>query len=192
MFNLTKGITLFFNKGDGQVQEIGSLIDFLNQEYNFIFINTGVDKFGLSSLVKSIHSKPEELSDTIKNNQFRLNGVCIYIPQKLKDYNSIWNQLKEFENLHIIVICPDIHRLSVIPIDRVVFRQIYELKDNPKWFDQLNFKHPLNWATRLDQSIDRYIFVNSLTEDEFTLHSFKLSYIRDKKIDIFLDNDEEN
>jgi hypothetical protein len=191
MFNLIKGTTLFFSKGDGQIFEIAEIIKFLSDEYNFIYINTGVDKFGISPLVKSVKSNPEKISDNIKDNLFRLDGVCIYIPQKLKDYKLIWNQLKEFENLYIIVICPELYRLDVIPTDMVVFRQIYEVKDNPEWFKKMSFGGPPFNSQKIPD-VDRYIFINSLTEDEFTLKSFKLSYIRDKKIDIFLDNNEDN
>lgn len=187
MFSLIKGITLFLNNGDGQVFEIAEIIKFLSDEYNFIYINTGVDKFGISPLVKSVKSTPDKISDNIKDNLFKLDGVCIYIPQKLRDYKSIWNQLKEFENLYIIVICPEIYTYDVIPIDVVVFRQIYKLKQNPEWYNNLNFGKPPYHAQKMPD-FDRYIFINSFTEDEFTLKSFKLSYIRDKKIDIFLDN----
>ena len=187
MFNLIKGITLFLTKGDGQVGEIGELVKFFNEEYNFISLNFGVDKFGISPLVKSINATETNFIDKIKENSFRLDGIVINIPYKIKFYNKIWKQLKEFENLYIFIICPSIYRLDVIPYDMVVFRQIYELKDNPVWFEKLNLKGPPFYDQK-NPSSDRYIFVNSLTEDEFTLESNKSAYIRDKKIDIFLDD----
>ena len=36
--------------------------------------------------------------------------------------------------------------------------------------------------------IDRFMYTDVSTGDSFTLESYKISYIRDKKIDIFLDN----
>ena len=187
MFNLIKGITLFLNKGDRQTQEIGNLIKFFNQEYNFICLSMGgIDKFGISPLIKSININENNLIEKIKENYFRLDGVAIYIPHKLKNYKKIWDQLKEFENLYIFIICPEIYRLDVIPHNMVVFRQIYTLKDNPEWFEKL-----ISYSSG-NQKVDKYIFINTQTEEEFTLESNKISYIRDKKINIFLDNNEDN
>ena len=171
----------------GEVNEISNLVKLYNEEFNFIFLNLGVDKYGISPLIKSIKSTEDNLVDTIKNNSFRLDGVVVYIPYKSNDFSKIWENLKQFDNLYIFVICQIGYKLDVIPYDNVVFRQIYTLKDNPKWFNQINFNGPPFYPQQIPD-VDRYIFLNILNEEEFTLESNKLSYIRDKKIDIFLDN----
>ena len=192
MINIQKGITLFLNNGDSQIQEVSNLVQFLNNEYNFICINTGVDKFGMSPLIRSINTKPEDISKTIKENSFRLEGVCIHIPQNLKeDYKMVWNQLKEYENLIIFVICPSAFRLDVIPHDMVVFREIFEIKQNPEWESRLSSFGAFLANKDSIGEIPRFLFEDVLTEEEFSLDNFKQTYIRDKKLDIFLDDSED-
>jgi hypothetical protein len=188
MINIQKGITLFLTKEESQKSEVSGLVKFLSDEYNFISINVsttipaGTNKFGIST-------QPEYISKAIKANSFRLDGVCLNIPPKLKYYKMIWNQLKEYENLIIFVICPSESRLDAIPHDTVVFRDIFEIINNPDW----NLTTFGSFLANKDEDLDtpRFLFRNILTEEDFSLDNFKQTYIRDKKLDIFLDDSED-
>jgi hypothetical protein len=103
----------------------------------------------------------------------------------------VWNQLKEYENLIIFVICPSTFRLDVIPHDMVVFREIFEIKQNPEWESRLSSFGAFLANRDSIGEIPRFLFMDVLTEEEFSLDNFKQTYIRDKKLDIFLDDSED-
>lgn len=186
MFNLIKGLSLFLTKSDGQVQEVGKLFKFLNEDYNFLYLSFDTNLSHMKYIISGRYLTVNDgnLISTIKDNSFRLDGVVIHIPNKL-DYNKIWEGLKLFEHLFIIVICPYNSIMDVIPYDKVVFRQIHTLKDNPKWFEKINLTGPPFYSQKNPKE-DRYIFVDSLTDEEFTISSYESSYIRDKKLGILL------
>ena len=69
-------------------------------------------------------------------------------------------------------------------------RNFYEIK---KTKDVNNRNIGLGTISNFEElMIDRNIFVNISNDEEFTISQYKISYIRDKKIDILLDDDLDN
>lgn len=186
-----KGITLFLNKMkiSESVSDIHSLMKFLEEEYNFLYLS--VDVLTVRSKdSRHYQVRLDEISKTVSENRFRLEALVVHIKDRPSSFDSIWDQILEFENLIVIVICDDRWRLEAIPETRVVFRQIIEIRENPDYIIP-----PSRWNTQnilSDSGIqhERCIFSDILTEEEFTVSSFKKSYVRDKKIDNLLDNSE--
>jgi len=187
--NIQKGITLFINNGDiATFDHIRSLVEFLGEEYNFLNINfSGPDKVGVTPHFKLVNANEDDLEEKISKNLFRLDGILIHIQRGLRDWNHFYDILKSHENLIIFVVCPNFLRLEAIPHERVVFRQIIEVGTNPDWY--VSPKSPVYGGNprNMDFRIKRFFFRNILTEEEFYLDDFKKTYIRDRKIDNFLD-----
>lgn len=178
--NIQKGITLFLRKKHFLP---GKFLSFLSNEFNILVLNIKLDnlillKYDNIYKYKTIDIDEYQIDKAISENLFRLDILYLNVLTPI-NWNSLYELLlSKYENLIVFICCEDRFKLDVIPSDKVIFRQIFEI-DN-------TFKENSN-------SINKYVsvFTNILTNDTFTIDNFISSYIRDKKIDTFLNGSSE-
>lgn len=181
MIDIKKGTTILFLSSGSSISEIQRLITFLSDEYNFILLNTLTDKFRVSPLYKSISCNKGDFIKEIQNNSFRLDGVII------NTHHIDTHQIKQIREIY-----PDLILLIILHIKKLTWLNVYsvsnqviELVEDENWRKQFYLSSGL-----LMQLGDRYFFKDYFSEDRIKLEDFKKRYIRDKKLDIFLDDTE--
>ena len=185
MINLSKGISLFISNDNQTLHTLSELINFLSDEYTFLNVSFGVDKFGISSIMAKINVKENDYKEKIKSNLFRVEILIINLPYQLQNYTHFFNFLQSL-NITTFIITPHSKSTDILDNCNSYIRNFYEIKDNPDYIKR--FSNPTSIAS-IDLGLlsDRYLIKNINTDEEFTISQYKKSYIRDKKIDIFLD-----
>ena len=189
MLQLQKGISLFIVTDDVGHQEIGmGLLRFLSDDFNYLTLNFNPDiTFGSPSYSKSINVTETNYKEAIKDNSFRLDGLFIYLKRKLVDVSGFWQYLKSLE-LQIFVVIDYKFMDNYFRDNRVIARQIFQL--NPNLNRRVLIPSGTNLQVISSVSISKdskYIFTDLATDEKFTLYDFETSYIRDKKLGILLD-----
>ena len=185
MIDLTKGLSLFTIENTTDYT-VSGLINFLSDEYNFLNISFSVDKFGMSPLMSKIKVTEGDYKKKIKENLFRVEALIIYYPYRLKNQNEFFKYLQD---LNLMTFLVTTKKGAIDIIDRSGYiRNFYQLIDNPNYTPStFNMNILSSEGFKFD---DRYLFHNINSDEKFTLDQYKVAYIRDKKIDIFLDNDD--
>jgi len=183
MIDLSKGLSLFISNDNSELC-LSSLTNFLSEEYTVLNFSFGKDKFGLSPT-------EDNFQEQVKKNLFRVEMLVVHLNYKLKNYTDFFNFLT---SLNLIVFIVTTRSKSDILLDNAgsYIRNFYEVKSNPDYLTS-NLKRFSNLTIAnidLDSLPDKYLIKNINTDEEFTVSQYRKSYIRDKKIDIFLnDND---
>jgi hypothetical protein len=182
MINLSKGLTLFVSNDNSELC-LSSLTNFLSEEYTVLTFSFGKDKLGLSPT-------EDDFQEQVKKNLFRVEMLVVLLNYKLNNYTDFFNFLTSL-NLIVFIVTP--RSKSDILLDNAgsYIKNFYEVKTNPDYLTS-NLKRFSNPIASLDfgSISDKYLIRNINTDEEFTVNQYKKSYIRDKKIDIFLnDND---
>ena len=187
MIDLSKGLSLFISN-DNQIELcLSNLINFLSEEYTVLTFSFGKDKFGLSPT-------EDNFQEQVKKNLFRVEMLVVRLNCKLKNYTDFFNFLTSL-NIRVFIVTP--RSKSDILLDNAgsYIRNFYEVKDNPDYLTSnlKRFSNPSPIASiDLGSLDDKYLIKNINTDEEFTVSQYKKSYIRDKKIDIFLDDNDQD
>jgi len=191
MIDLSKGLSLFISNDNQNEWTLSSLINFLSDEYTFLSVSFGREKFGLSSIMKKIDVNSTNYQEKIKENLFRVEILVVYIPYGLKGYGDFLSFLRNL-NLVVFIITPNSKSVDVLDNCNSYITNFYEVKSNPDYLTS-NLKRFSNPIASVDfgSISDKYLIKNINTDEEFTVSQYKKSYIRDKKIDIFLDDNDQ-
>jgi hypothetical protein len=191
MIDLSKGLSLFISNDNQNEWTLSSLINFLSDEYTLLSVSFGRDKFGISSIMKKIDVNSTNYQDKIKENLFRVEILVVYIPYGLKGYGDFLSFLRNL-NLVVFIITPNSKSVDVLDNCNSYITNFYEVKSNPDYLKS-NFKRFSNPITSVEwgSMSDKYLIKNINTDEEFTVSQYRKSYIRDKKIDIFLDDNDQ-
>lgn len=193
MFELSKGRNLIINRNfsSDHIRSIDSIFGFLQDEYSYIFLNFGEIDFKMTSFTRSIIVNEQNYIKTIDENSFRLDGMVLYLPSNLKDYKSFFKEIINTDKTIFLIVEEKILNEVLSKNDRI-FNRIFKIDINPEWMASISrMSNSLSQggSTKWESAgIDRFMYTDVSTGDSFTLESYKTSYIRDKKIDIFLDN----
>lgn len=190
MIDLNKGLSLFMTNDSQLNYTFDSLISFLSNDYNILSVGFGDDKFGIPSLCTNIKVNESNYSELITENLFRVDMVVVYIPYNLNNgYSKLLDYLSKL-NLVVFIISSIDNSIKILLNGESYIRNFYEIK---KTKDVNNRNIGLGTISNFEElMIDRNIFVNISNDEEFTISQYKISYIRDKKIDILLDDDLDN
>lgn len=189
MIDLTKGLSLFTIENTTDYT-VSGLINFLSDEYNFLNISFSVDKFGMSPLMSKIKVTEGDYKKKIKENLFRVEALIIYYPYRIKTQDTLFKYLQDLD-IMVFIVTTKKGAYDIIDESGYI-RNFYQLIDNPN-YTPATFQSFSNMNTLLSDGIkfdDKYLFHNINSDEKFTLDQYKVAYIRDKKIDIFLDNDD--
>jgi hypothetical protein len=191
MIDLSKGLSLFISNDNQNEWTLSSLINFLSDEYTFLSVSFGREKFGLSSIMKKIDVNSTNYQEKIKENLFRVEILVVYIPYGLKGYGDFLSFLRNL-NLVVFIITPYSKSVDVLDNCNSYITNFYEVKSNPDYLTS-NLKRFSNPIASVDfgSMSDKYLIKNINTDEEFTVSQYRKSYIRDKKIDIFLDDNDQ-
>lgn len=185
MIDLKKGLSLFMTYDSQLNYTFYSLLSFLSNDYTILSIGFGDDKFGIPSLCTNIKVNESNYLELVNKNLFRVEIIAVHIPHNLKDYPKLLEFLTKL-NLIVFIISTLDNSIKILLDGESYIRNFYEIK---KEKEVNNGSIGLGTLPNFeDLLIDRNIFVNITNDDEFTISQYKTSYIRDKKIDIFLDN----
>jgi hypothetical protein len=207
MIDLSKGLSLFISN-DQSGWSFNGLLNFLSDEYNILFVSFGktTSPSGYQSF-SLITVDDDNYKERIKQNLFRVNFIVINISKHIKDSREL---LKFLSELNIITFIITSTYLSIHILDNNTtsnysesksivdsafsnrgpyVRNFYEITENKNYTQNNRFSSP-NANIDLGSISDRHLFRNIINEEEFTLNQYKKSYIRDKKIDIFLDDND--
>lgn len=192
MIDLSKELSLFISNDNQNEWTLSGLISFLSDEYTFLSVSFGRDKFGLSSIMKKIDVDATNYQEKIKENIFRVEILVVHIPYQLKGYGDFLSFLRNL-NLIVFIITPHSKSLDILDNCNSYITNFYEIKDNPDYLTA-NLRRFSNPVANIDMGSlsDKYLIRNINTDEEFTISQYKKSYIRDKKIDIFLDNNDQD
>jgi hypothetical protein len=186
MIDLSSGISLFISNDNQNLWTLSELIRFLSDEYTFLNVSFGLDKFGISSTMAKISVTENDYKEKIKSNLFRVEILVINLPYRLQNYTQFFNFLQSL-NISIFIITPHSKSLDIIDSCNSHIRNFYEIKDNPDYTNSNSIA-----SVELGSLSNRYLIKNINTDEKFTTEQYKKVYIRDKKIDIFLDDDLEH
>jgi hypothetical protein len=191
MIDLSKGLSLFISNDNQNEWTLSSLINFLSDEYTFLSVSFGREKFGLSSIMKKIDVNSTNYQEKIKENLFRVEILVVYIPYGLKGYGDFLSFLRNL-NLVVFIITPNSKSVDVLDNCNSYITNFYEVKSNPDYLTSnlKRFSNPIA-SVEWGSMSDKYLIKNINTDEEFTVSQYKKSYIRDKKIDIFLDDNDQ-
>jgi hypothetical protein len=187
MIDLSKGLSLFISGAPNDWTASG-LISFLSNDYTFLSVSFGKDKFGIASDMAQLSVDITNYQDKIKENLFRVEALVVYIPYDISKYSELLKFLSEL-NLITFIVVPKLSQSLQEDSEKVnIIRNFYFIKSNP---NSNRFTTPQQLAgINVGELSDRYKIVNIGTEEEFTLNQYKKMYIRDKKIDHYLKNDD--
>ena len=190
MIDLSKGLSLFISNDNQNSNTLNDLIRFLSDEYTLLSVSFGRDKFGLSSIMKNIDVNATNYQDKIKDNLFRVELLVVYIPYQLKGYGDFLSFLRNL-NIIVFIITPNSNSVDILDNCDSYITNFYEVKDNPDYLTSnlRRFSNPVA-EIYMESLSDKYLIRNISTDEEFTTNQYKKSYIRDKKIDIFLDDND--
>jgi hypothetical protein len=190
MIDLSKGLSLFISNDNQNEWTLSSLINFLSDEYTFLNVSFGRDKFGLSSIMKKIDVNATNYQEKIKENLFRVEILVVYIPYQLKGYGDFLSFLRNL-NITVFIITPHSKSVDILDNCNSYITNFYEVKSNPDYLTSnlKIFSNPIA-SVDLGSISDKYLIRNINTDEEFTINQYKKSFIRDKKIDIFLDDND--
>jgi len=186
MIDLSKGLSLFISN-DNQIELcLSSLTNFLSEEYTVLTFSFGKDKFGLSPT-------EDNFKEQVKKNLFRVEMLVVHLNYKLKNYTDFFNFLTSL-NLIVFIVTPRSKSDILLDNSGSYIRNFYEVKDNPDYLTSSlkRFSNLTITNIDLDSLPDKYLIKNINTDEEFTVSQYKKSYIRDKKIDIFLDDNDQD
>lgn len=189
MIDLSKGLSLFISNDNQSSNTLNSLISFLSDEYTILCTSFGQDKFGQSAIAKSIHINLNNYQEKINENLFRVDILVVHLSYHLPNYQEFFIYLQNLNKITFII-TPKIKLEKILDNCGSYIRNFYEVKDNPEYWNSglKRFSKP----QELLEMPDKYLIKNINTDEEFTISQYKKSYIRDKKIDIFLNNNDEN
>lgn len=192
MIDLSKNISLFISESDFTSNVLSGLISFLSEEYNLLCVSfrnpvktttLGSNRFGKSSMFKNITVNPDDYQEQISENLFRVDVIIISLSYNLSNYKEFFHYLNQL-NLTVFILVHDKKSVELLKNCDTYFRNFYYVSESKEYWKNLNIHNR-------PSLLDRYTFKNISTNEEFTISQYKASYIRDKKIDIFLDNDDE-
>lgn len=189
MIDLSKGISLFISNDNQSSNTLNNLISFLSEEYTILCTSFGKDKFDQSAITKSIHINLHNYQEKIYENLFRVEILVVHLSYHLPNYPEFFSFLQSLNKITFII-TPKIKLEKILDNSNSHIRNFYEVKDNPEYWNSglKRFSNP----QQIIDIPDKYLINNINTEEEFTISQYKKSYIRDKKIDILLNNNDEN
>ena len=201
MLNLDKGINLFFGDTSSIYDVFGGLFKFLSMDNNFLFLSFDND---ISSYIESISTYRQVNRDNfdkiLNDNLFKIDIPVVFIDRNIHNIMGLIDSLVK-TNLSCVVIIHtkanlinDILRLNA---DNRFLSNIYYLIKNPEYDSALSITHRPGGSIALPKignifKMEKYMIKNCYNDDTFTVSQYKKSYIRDRKIDGFLDNSLEN
>ena len=183
MIDLSKGLSLFISN-DKQVELcLANLINFLSEEYIVLKFSFGKDKFGISPT-------EDNFKEQVKKNLFRVEMLVVHLTHKLENHKDFFDFLTSL-NLIVFIVTPHSKSSFILDNSGSYIRNFYEVKENPDYLttNLRRFSNPIA-GIDIGSLDDKYLIKNINTDEEFTVSQYKKSYIRDKKIDIFLDDND--
>ena len=176
MIDLSKGLSLFISNDNQNEWTLSSLINFLSDEYTFLSVSFGRDKFVLSSIMKKIDVNSTNYQEKIKENLFRVEILVVYIPYGLKGYGDFLSFLRNL-NLVVFIITPNSKSVDVLDNCNSYITNFYEVKSNSDYLKS-NLKRFSNPIASVDfgSISDKYLIKNINTDEEFTVSQYRKSF----------------
>ena len=182
MFEIN-GITVFLSNDD---RPYDYLIRFLSEIYNMINFNFTLDGLVKSSKpTKSVNVNDRNYKKLISENLFRIEFVSVTIETKKIDHKEVLKYFRSL-NLPVFILIPEVHTLDVLPKIGGLYNFIYGIERNNDVFPL----RKISSMPYLVEGEDMYYYTNYTTDEKFLLHHYKTQFIRDKIIDILIDEDD--
>lgn len=195
MFEIN-GITVFLSIDDNMGYD--NLIRFLSESYNMINFNFTLPDGGLfasSDPIKSVNVNKGNYQKRISDNLFRIEFISVTMETKSLDHKEVLNYLRSL-SLPVFVFIKEIHSLDVLPKIEGYYNFLYGIERNKGVFPIRRRKIERDtsrgpFLVDILEGEDMFYYINYITSEKFLLHHYKTQFIRDKIIDIIIDEDEQ-
>jgi hypothetical protein len=187
MFEIN-GITVLLSNDD---RPYDYLIRFLSESYNMINFNFSEGLLKSTSPIMSVNVNDVNYKKLISENLFRIEFLSVTIETKKIYHKEVLKYLRSL-NLPVFVFIPEVHTLDVLPRIEGLYNFIYGIDKNNDVFPVRKRKVNSSgvYIPDIVEGEDMYYYTNYITEEKFLLHHYKTQFIRDKIIDILIDEDD--